>query len=487
MSAANGRAQPERLEDADRLDDAHGQRRARLDGEGEDDDERGGEGRVAPRRPLRRRSADWLGPSADCGGAPAPCSRWVRPCAQSSRAWASSRAVRIDRLHTTLVGRMRSWYFCAFPPVADESGPLHRQRGRHEREAEDPHPCRREAGHPLRPPHPGEQLRGTRPRPQAPRRRPVRPAPHRGRRPRLHLLRRLPEGVPGGLHRRAPRPLALARQGQGAPLRRHDHARRAALHRPATTAWRPASSTRSCPPSSTRGAPPPRAGTGAQDAAALQRPRPLQRLRRVGRREPGASARSKSHYVVSGATGCLEVSTTRYPFTAWKGSYIHTNFENAAATLSGVETAFRALLQARQARGPRQVHRLRRRRRHLRHRPAGALRRHGARPRHALRVLRQRRLHEHRLPALERDAARRLDDHEPGRLGAARASSATARTSPRSWWPTACPTWPSPRRTTRRTSSTRRPRRWRSRAPPSSTCSPPARAAGAPTTTRAST
>ena len=50
-----------------------------------------------------------------------------------------------------------------------------------------------------------------------------------------------------------------------------------------------------------------------------------------------------SHYVVAGATGCLEVSTTRYPYTSWKGSYIHTNFENAAATLSGVETAFRAL------------------------------------------------------------------------------------------------------------------------------------------------
>jgi len=50
-----------------------------------------------------------------------------------------------------------------------------------------------------------------------------------------------------------------------------------------------------------------------------------------------------SHHVVSGATGCLEVSTTRYPYTSWQGSYIHTNFENAAATLSGVETAFRAL------------------------------------------------------------------------------------------------------------------------------------------------
>lgn len=47
--------------------------------------------------------------------------------------------------------------------------------------------------------------------------------------------------------------------------------------------------------------------------------------------------------VVAAATGCLEVSTTIYPYTSWKGSFIHTAFENAAATLSGVETAFRAL------------------------------------------------------------------------------------------------------------------------------------------------
>ncbi len=47
--------------------------------------------------------------------------------------------------------------------------------------------------------------------------------------------------------------------------------------------------------------------------------------------------------VVSSATGCLEVSTTIYPYTSWKGGFIHTAFENAAATLSGVETAFRAL------------------------------------------------------------------------------------------------------------------------------------------------
>ena len=80
-----------------------------------------------------------------------------------------------------------------------------------------------------------------------------------------------------------------------------------------------------------------------QDTAALQRPRPLQRVRRLASSSTRCSSQVKSHYVVSGATGCLEVSTTRYPYTAWKGSYIHTNFENAAATLSGVETAFRAL------------------------------------------------------------------------------------------------------------------------------------------------
>ena len=37
--------------------------------------------------------------------------------------------------------------------------------------------------------------------------------------------------------------------------------------------------------------------------------------------------------VVAAATGCLEVSTTIYPYTSWTGSYIHTAFENAAATL----------------------------------------------------------------------------------------------------------------------------------------------------------
>lgn len=47
--------------------------------------------------------------------------------------------------------------------------------------------------------------------------------------------------------------------------------------------------------------------------------------------------------VIGISTGCLEVSTTIYPQTAWKIPYIHSAFENAASTISGVETAYRAL------------------------------------------------------------------------------------------------------------------------------------------------
>ena len=47
--------------------------------------------------------------------------------------------------------------------------------------------------------------------------------------------------------------------------------------------------------------------------------------------------------VVGAATGCLEVATTIYPYTAWNVPFIHNAFENVAATISGVETAYRAL------------------------------------------------------------------------------------------------------------------------------------------------
>lgn len=47
--------------------------------------------------------------------------------------------------------------------------------------------------------------------------------------------------------------------------------------------------------------------------------------------------------VIGNATGCLEVSTFMYPYTAWEDSYIHNAFENAGSTMSGVETAYKAL------------------------------------------------------------------------------------------------------------------------------------------------
>ncbi len=47
--------------------------------------------------------------------------------------------------------------------------------------------------------------------------------------------------------------------------------------------------------------------------------------------------------VVANATGCFEVSTTIYPFSSWNVPWIHTAFENAPATMSGVEAAYNSL------------------------------------------------------------------------------------------------------------------------------------------------
>ncbi len=51
----------------------------------------------------------------------------------------------------------------------------------------------------------------------------------------------------------------------------------------------------------------------------------------------------EDHAVIANATGCMEVSTFIYPYTAWTDSYIHTAFECTAATLSGVEAAYKAM------------------------------------------------------------------------------------------------------------------------------------------------
>ena len=53
--------------------------------------------------------------------------------------------------------------------------------------------------------------------------------------------------------------------------------------------------------------------------------------------EPGDRA------VITNATGCLEVSSFMYPYTSWTESYVHSAFENAAATCSGVEACYKAL------------------------------------------------------------------------------------------------------------------------------------------------
>ncbi len=47
--------------------------------------------------------------------------------------------------------------------------------------------------------------------------------------------------------------------------------------------------------------------------------------------------------VAANATGCLEVATTIFPYTAWKIPWIHSAFENAASTIAGVEACYRAL------------------------------------------------------------------------------------------------------------------------------------------------
>ena len=47
--------------------------------------------------------------------------------------------------------------------------------------------------------------------------------------------------------------------------------------------------------------------------------------------------------VIGNATGCLEVSSFMYPYVAYQDSYVHNAFENAGATLGGVEGAYLAM------------------------------------------------------------------------------------------------------------------------------------------------
>lgn len=49
--------------------------------------------------------------------------------------------------------------------------------------------------------------------------------------------------------------------------------------------------------------------------------------------------------VITSATGCLEVSTYTYPYTAWEDSFFHSAFENAGANAAGIEAAYRNLVK----------------------------------------------------------------------------------------------------------------------------------------------
>ncbi|MBE5806239.1 MAG: pyruvate ferredoxin oxidoreductase [Clostridiales bacterium] len=53
--------------------------------------------------------------------------------------------------------------------------------------------------------------------------------------------------------------------------------------------------------------------------------------------------KNEDHAVISCATGCMEVSTFIYPYSAWTDSFVHTAFECAGATLSGSEAAYKSL------------------------------------------------------------------------------------------------------------------------------------------------
>ena len=74
-------------------------------------------------------------------------------------------------------------------------------------------------------------------------------------------------------------------------------------------------------------------GRRAQDVPWLPRPIIVNLILRT----------SDAPVVLANATGCLEVASTIFPYTAWRAPWMHSAFENAAATASGIETMYRAL------------------------------------------------------------------------------------------------------------------------------------------------
>jgi len=56
-----------------------------------------------------------------------------------------------------------------------------------------------------------------------------------------------------------------------------------------------------------------------------------------------AAQQDDVHVVCCIATGCMEVTTTIYPNSAWRVPLFHSAFENSASSISGVEAAYRSL------------------------------------------------------------------------------------------------------------------------------------------------
>ncbi len=52
---------------------------------------------------------------------------------------------------------------------------------------------------------------------------------------------------------------------------------------------------------------------------------------------------TKDPIVTVAATGCMEVTSTIFPYSAWRGPFLHNAFENSAATASGIEGAYQSL------------------------------------------------------------------------------------------------------------------------------------------------
>jgi len=47
--------------------------------------------------------------------------------------------------------------------------------------------------------------------------------------------------------------------------------------------------------------------------------------------------------VLANATGCLEIGTSIYPYSSWRVPWFHSAFENAAATIAGIESMYQSL------------------------------------------------------------------------------------------------------------------------------------------------